>query len=669
MEVKYLRFFPHVRTFCCERWHCFKCKIKDFHVGQTCDEYQAANSSALLTCPQCGIYLVRGDGCNSITCVCKYSFNWRNRVMEMQRLAIEAFKERNGARSLLLLAKAHHFPDRALPELMENPDLVAHFVETETENFSIGSAQLFLSLFPMCTNEVASLILRSEENEDVEVPSLFKRVIKATAAMKACADDFMQRDVQEEKGGRVSKYELALEMANAMLRTKKAMSVERAAAVLCALRKLSSEELLPFLCASLAVEEQDSVEVRRQRAAQWLFLNGGNLEAASLNCVHLVASQEKKRERMLHQWEQVDQQGDVSSSSSSLTASFQSLSLTGDESKENNNNDDDDNSSSSSLDYFIRRRAELVPPFLERCALGFLNHFSGSQLMAAGDSDDDFTIKWQVNSTLMEHFEREARKRLVQVNHVVMDDEALLTQNQLFLDTFGKYESVEGRALEEMVLREGLVVEGVYEAMASFPSNLTFEAMIGCGEAEDDESNEERSADQGQDQDQDQVTPYSDFDRFCARLWWDSRVSYMDDDVALCRRREALLKKIKNLTVENRFEYLKYKGMVIMEMLGLSYSDIGLDQFREGEHDEEMEAVVSNLESMMGGVSVEKEVRSRIQERKLLIAQMSNADDTFTPAMQTHQESTVREGQYMQDNLHHRYRGPGDIYDVVMASL
>ena len=75
VHLRFLRSFPHVRISCCSRCHCFRCKVKDFHVRQTCDEFQGVNQSNLLTCPQCGIFLVKGDGCNSIRCVCGFTFN------------------------------------------------------------------------------------------------------------------------------------------------------------------------------------------------------------------------------------------------------------------------------------------------------------------------------------------------------------------------------------------------------------------------------------------------------------------------------------------------------------------------------------------------------------------------------------------------------------------
>jgi hypothetical protein len=38
----------------------------------------------VVPCPSCGLQLVKGDGCNSITCLCGESFNWARIVQDMQ---------------------------------------------------------------------------------------------------------------------------------------------------------------------------------------------------------------------------------------------------------------------------------------------------------------------------------------------------------------------------------------------------------------------------------------------------------------------------------------------------------------------------------------------------------------------------------------------------------
>jgi len=76
LHLRYLRDRPRMKTLCCNREHCFKCKIKDFHEGKTCLEYSGNLDNTIVTCPNCGIALARGDGCNTLTCVCGKQFSW-----------------------------------------------------------------------------------------------------------------------------------------------------------------------------------------------------------------------------------------------------------------------------------------------------------------------------------------------------------------------------------------------------------------------------------------------------------------------------------------------------------------------------------------------------------------------------------------------------------------
>jgi hypothetical protein len=76
LHLRYLRDRPRMKTLCCNREHCFRCKIKDFHEGKSCLEYSANLDNSIVTCPSCGISLARGDGCNTISCVCGKQFSW-----------------------------------------------------------------------------------------------------------------------------------------------------------------------------------------------------------------------------------------------------------------------------------------------------------------------------------------------------------------------------------------------------------------------------------------------------------------------------------------------------------------------------------------------------------------------------------------------------------------
>lgn len=68
--------FPTVKTLCCQYQHCFRCKIKIGHTGKSCEEYQGALTSQIKFCPKCNIALVKGDGCDSVSCVCGHKFAW-----------------------------------------------------------------------------------------------------------------------------------------------------------------------------------------------------------------------------------------------------------------------------------------------------------------------------------------------------------------------------------------------------------------------------------------------------------------------------------------------------------------------------------------------------------------------------------------------------------------
>lgn len=76
LHLRYLRERPRIRTLCCRKEHCFSCKIKDFHEGKTCIEHLCTLDHSIVNCPACGISIAKGDGCNTIICVCGKQFSW-----------------------------------------------------------------------------------------------------------------------------------------------------------------------------------------------------------------------------------------------------------------------------------------------------------------------------------------------------------------------------------------------------------------------------------------------------------------------------------------------------------------------------------------------------------------------------------------------------------------
>ena len=115
LHLAYLRRFPSFDTFCCRVRHCFRCRVHRGHPGMTCAEYQASRPvSDVLSCANCGVFLVKGDGCSSVTCVCGTSFSWPERLRQVQaeRLALarqhfaRAFDEGGGAGDRVAFAAA-----------------------------------------------------------------------------------------------------------------------------------------------------------------------------------------------------------------------------------------------------------------------------------------------------------------------------------------------------------------------------------------------------------------------------------------------------------------------------------------------------------------------------------------------------------------------------------
>ena len=92
LQVAYLKKFPLIYTNCCKRMHCFICRTKDFHHGLSCDQhrnklYMKSNfTDEILCCPTCNLQLVKGDGCNNITCICGESFNWNRLSLKTKQL-------------------------------------------------------------------------------------------------------------------------------------------------------------------------------------------------------------------------------------------------------------------------------------------------------------------------------------------------------------------------------------------------------------------------------------------------------------------------------------------------------------------------------------------------------------------------------------------------------
>ncbi|CAM9241987.1 unnamed protein product, partial [Hapterophycus canaliculatus] len=94
LHVRFIRSNPTVVTRCCKALHCYRCRVIDGHPSQTCEQYEAQRGPEFVCkCPGCGVYVVKGDGCDSITCICGRNFSWSKLVNDRQMMVANAFRD------------------------------------------------------------------------------------------------------------------------------------------------------------------------------------------------------------------------------------------------------------------------------------------------------------------------------------------------------------------------------------------------------------------------------------------------------------------------------------------------------------------------------------------------------------------------------------------------
>lgn len=107
IHLRYLRDRPRFKTLCCKREHCYRCKVRDFHEGKTCMDVSATLDNNVVNCPQCGIALAKGDGCDSIVCVCGKNFSWNTEKTNQERSAnfVKDYPENTSEKCVFVLCE------------------------------------------------------------------------------------------------------------------------------------------------------------------------------------------------------------------------------------------------------------------------------------------------------------------------------------------------------------------------------------------------------------------------------------------------------------------------------------------------------------------------------------------------------------------------------------
>jgi hypothetical protein len=61
---------------------------QDFHDRKSCDENTSTLDQTIISCPSCCIAIAKGDGCNTVFCVCGKQFSWAAEKESLQRSAL-----------------------------------------------------------------------------------------------------------------------------------------------------------------------------------------------------------------------------------------------------------------------------------------------------------------------------------------------------------------------------------------------------------------------------------------------------------------------------------------------------------------------------------------------------------------------------------------------------
>jgi hypothetical protein len=82
LMLRLCNMFPFVKSLCCAKYHCFRCKTNGKHPGISCENnVNRPEMRDIRMCPTCNIYISKGDGCSSITCICGSNFSWQSAAL------------------------------------------------------------------------------------------------------------------------------------------------------------------------------------------------------------------------------------------------------------------------------------------------------------------------------------------------------------------------------------------------------------------------------------------------------------------------------------------------------------------------------------------------------------------------------------------------------------
>ncbi|KAG9405825.1 hypothetical protein AC1031_003745 [Aphanomyces cochlioides] len=113
---------PFIQSSCCKADICFNCKTKGHHFDTSC-EAMVTTKEDVSACPSCHLTLVKGDGCDWVTCFCGFGFYWTwqlrsYRWSQVPRRSIDALTAL--VRSVRYL---RHLRSKVLPPLIRHVNI------------------------------------------------------------------------------------------------------------------------------------------------------------------------------------------------------------------------------------------------------------------------------------------------------------------------------------------------------------------------------------------------------------------------------------------------------------------------------------------------------------------------------------------------------------------
>lgn len=116
----------------------------------------------LIPCPQCGVTLTKGDGCDSMTCVCGHCFGWSTELDVKQKcnLFVEMYPSDTDKHCMSVLC-----------DEMESEDKVVYSAATAWNQRHESTVSTLLldwwkQRYPACPSQAAALLLRDVGEED-----------------------------------------------------------------------------------------------------------------------------------------------------------------------------------------------------------------------------------------------------------------------------------------------------------------------------------------------------------------------------------------------------------------------------------------------------------------------------------------------------------------------